>query len=192
MISSVYFWIVFSLLLGGGIFLAYRMRAIKKKRVEPLAFELGGMPVAKFFAGSFIKFINYNPEIKFEINPGNENKPSSIVFQRPLSLGIDLTITRKNIATRMLTGLNLLKDVKIGDPVFDDYFKISSTNRSQAIGFLQDPERKEKIKYFFENGFTELIAAKNSLCIKKSDFTQTDLDPKLVKERLDSFADLNV
>ena len=192
MVSNIYFWIAFSLLLGTGFFIAYQIRAKRKRRVEPLAFALGGMPVVKIFKGSFIKFINYNPEIKLEINPGNETKPASIVFERPLELGFDLTITRKNIASKALSSLKIFKDIKVGDPVFDDYFKISSSNSAQAIGFLQDPTRKEKIKYFFENGFTELIAAKNSLFIKKTGFTQTDLDPKLVKERLDSFADLNV
>jgi hypothetical protein len=192
MISSTILWILSSLMLGTGIFIAFRMRAKQRKRVEPLAFALGGLPVIHFFKGSFIKFINYNPEIKLEITPGNENNPPHMVFQRPLSLGFDLTITRKTFTTRALTGLNLLKDIKVGDPLFDNYFRISSTNKAQAMGFLQDPTRKEKIKYFFENGFTELIAAKDSLFIKKTGFTQTDLDPKLVKERLDSFADLNV
>jgi len=192
MITSTYLWVISSLLLVTGLTVVFRIRAKQKKRVEPLAFELGGLPVINFFKGSFIKFINYNPEIKLEINPGSETSPPHIVFQRPLSLGFDLTITRKNLAARALTGLNLLKDVKVGDPALDDYYKICSTNRAQAMGFLQDPARKEKIKYFFEHGFTEIIAAKDSLFIKKTGFTQTDLDPKLVKERLDSFADLNV
>jgi hypothetical protein len=169
------------------MYLVFRMM---RKKLEPLAQALGGETIISFLEGPYVRLLNYGNEIRIGIRSGSQNSPPHLILKQMTPLGFDLTITRENIATRKLEKWGILKEVKIGEPLFDNKYLIRSSEPLRAQSFLQDYARRELVDYFFNNEFSQLQADKNAVIIRKAGYSDEDLEPENIRSHLDQIQKL--
>ncbi len=182
------------LLIAAGIIIPvlvmYVVFRMMRKKLKPLAEALGGETIVSFLEGPYVRLLDYGGEVRIGIRSGSQNSPPYLILKQMTPLGFDLTISKENIATRKLGKWGILKDLKIGDPLFDDRYFVRSGDAIRAQNFLQDQARREVVDYFFNNEFTELRADKKGVTIRKAGYGDEDLDPEIIRSHLDQIRKL--
>ena len=168
------------------VFGMFRWNARKmRSRLEPIAMSLGGELVSRFLVMNYVRLMNCGSEARVELFPGGENSPPQLVLREFAELGFDLSITSENVVTRAMEKIGLPIEMKIGDPMFDDKYLVSSRSRDKAQNFLLSPERRQIIDYFFSNGFVGLKIQNKVVAVQKPNYRDDDLEPSALKAHLD-------
>jgi len=170
---------------AGVFFLLWWLNQRRRKKLESLASQLGGEAVSGFLADAYVRLGQGPDEVRIKLIPGGKNQPNHLELQLRNPLGFDLSISRENLATRALERWGLLKEVKIGDPVFDEQYLIRSNDPAQAMMFLQGPGRREAVDYFFLQGFTALQAGTYGLVVRKPRYREPDLELGTIRAHLE-------
>jgi len=155
------------------------------KRLEPLKAALGGEIDKSFWKGAYLRLGSGGVENRVLLTSGGKNSPPFIHLKRMAPLGFELMIDEENIATRKLGEWGMVKDIKAGDPVFDEKFLIRGSDPARVQNFLMDQERRTLIEEFFNNGFSMIRANKKAVAISKPSYTDEDFDPEVVRSRLE-------
>ncbi len=176
------------LMIGGAIAFAalifYVIRTSHRKKLAPLAATFGGEFRTSFFHGYYVSFMNQHVEAKIRLIPASKNTPAYLKLEQQGTLGFDLKITEEGITSRALEKIGLARDVKTGDPAFDEKYAIRASNEAHAMTLLADPASKEAVEHFNRHGFTELDYKKQVLTATKARYGEDDLDPELIREHL--------
>jgi len=162
----------------------------RRQKLENLANQLGGQPVSHFLADAYVRLGQGPDEVRIRMIPGGKNQPNILELQSRNPLGFSLTITKENVATRALERWGLLKEVKIGDPLFDEQYLIRSNDPAQALMFLQGQGRREALEYFFRLGFTAFLAGNEAVAVRKPGYREADLEPSLIRAHLEQLSRL--
>lgn len=187
--------IIFAVLLVVGSFIfsiliIYLIQSQSRKKLDPLAAELGGTIIMKILTGPRLELMNYDRPTTVRLTPGGKNSPPHLILEQTSRSPIKLSISIENFATRALGKWGLLKDVKLGDPVFDDKYLVHSDDERQAANYIQTPTRREAIEYFFANGFSMLRADKEKIAVWKPSYRDEDLNAEKIRASLGQLRNL--
>jgi len=164
------------------LYLITRSRKQHQQKLESIANSLGGELVEGEWA---VRLMNYEKEQRIVLLPGGKNTEPSLELWQFTDLDFDLIILKENKVTLTMEKWGLNIETKSGDPVFDQKYLIKSRPKEPAQGFLSSAERKLIIDFFFDAGFTMMTLRQKTLSFEKSDYTDQDLDPNLLRARLD-------
>jgi hypothetical protein len=157
---------------------------IIKKKLRPLAEMLNAEIKSSFMAGTYIRILNYGPEIHLRLTLGGKDNPSFLFLELLNPIGFNFRIMRKQALNQILFQWG--KEVQLGDVSLDEEYIIRSDKPYEASSYLMDSRRIEAIKFFFENNFNEIKANARGIYINKSNYTDDDLSPERVGTYLDN------
>jgi hypothetical protein len=160
------------------------------KKLAPLADAFGTDIRISFLLGPHIRVYSDGAETSVCIRSGSKNSPPYLILKRMRPIGFKLHLSKENVATRGLEKLGLLRDIKVGDPVFDDNYLIRSNEAVKAQNYLLYPNHREAIEFFFQEGFRSVLFDKESLTVSKPYYKKHDLDPERVRTFLEAMSRL--
>ena len=164
-----------SIFVVAGVFL-FVARQMLRKRLEPAARALGSKVVMNFLQSPYIPVHYDSAESRISVTAGGRNSPPFLVLKDMTPVGFTLSISKENPITRGLSRLGVLKDVKIGDALFDEKYVVRSSDPVMAQNFLQHPDRREMTEWLFGEGFTQIRADKAAFMIMKPNYKKEDLN----------------
>lgn len=174
-------WIIIGFVLFA-LFMSRRAQKEHQQKLESIAMSLGGEMVSGFWE---IRLMNYEKEQRIVLLPGGKNAPPSLELRQYTDLNFDLAVMKESKATLTMERLGLNIEMKTGDPVFDEKYLVKSRSKEKAQMLLSSPERKLIIDFFFDAGFTVMDLRSKIVSFSKPDYTDQDLDPDLLRSRLD-------
>lgn len=116
---------------------------------------------------------------------GGKSSPDELLIEQMSPLGFDLAISQPNKMTQALEKIHLVKEVKTGDPIFDQKYAVHSRDPDQARNFLLNAARREAVDYFFGSGFSLISADREMVAAVKDDYDDSDLEPDLLRQHLE-------
>ena len=155
-----------------------------EKKLKPLAEMLNSEVKSSFMLGSYINILNYGPEIHFRLTLGGKNSPPYLYLELLNPVGFKFRITRKQVLNEIFFRWG--KEVKFNDVSLDEELLIRADKPEETSSYLMDSKRRDAIKYFFENGFTDVTANEKGVYINKANYTENDLLPERVQKYLDN------
>ena len=175
------------------IFLFYLMYRSQRKKLEPLAAELGGK-TSLTLLGAQVRLQKSGFEVFIRTLPGGGSAPPCLIIKQMSPLAFSLHIFKMAGDGRALIRLGM-QDIKIGDPVFDAKYCVQSSDPGKAVNYIQIPARREAIEYFFNSGFTSLRATAKSISVTKPlsslrPYRDRDFDPLKIRPHLDQIRKL--
>ncbi len=160
-----------------------------EKKLKPLAEMLNAEVESSFLFGSYINILNYGPEMHLRLTFGGNNSPPYLHLELFNPVGFNFKITRRQTLNEILFRWG--KEVNLSDASIDENLLIRSDKPMEAVSYLMDSKRKDAIKYFFENGFTEIKANTKGVYASKPNYRDTDLDPGRMQTYLDNINSLS-
>ena len=160
-----------------------------EKKLKPLAEMLNAEVKSSFLFGSYINILNYGPEMHLRLTLGGNNSPPYLHLELLNPVGFNFKIARRQRFNEILFRWG--KEVNLSDASIDENLLIRSDKPMEAASYLMDSKRKDAIKHFFENGFTEIKAISKGVYISKANYTKEDLDPEKMRTYLDNLNHLS-
>jgi len=165
-------------------------RKKRRGKLEKLAAGLGGEAVTGLIVDDSICLNTAAGEAKLQLIPGDDNEPPYLELQVMSLIGFSFAVRKENAASRALGRWGIAKEVKIGDPRFDEEYLIWGDDQTRIFSFLQDPGRREAVDYFFRNGFRELFTRPEAVIVRKYKYQEADLEPGLIRAHLEQLGKL--
>lgn len=81
--------------------------------------------------------------------------------------GFNMTVWQENLGSKLFDKAGKAASVRIGDPVFDNKYRVQSDQPDQALAFLQVPKRRAALEDLKAKGFYLFEVTGNSVQIKK-------------------------
>lgn len=202
-------WLTLSILTGAVFILMLALRYAplsRRKKLEDLRNQLGGDVVVRSFVGSYLRrdglltrirvipfetYLKLNKlgtELRVILEPATKNDPKRLTLMNMRTLPFRVSISRENIATRGLSKLGLMQDIRIGVSTFDETYVIRSSDPLQAQVFFQEEKNRNRIDRLFDAGFDHFRVDQHASSASKPDYTEQDLHPAWITEY---FASLN-
>lgn len=181
-------WILIVTVPGIFAFIAlilYVNRKIANRKLESLVGAFNARIVSDFFRGPHVLLNNSGCEVKIRIAKGSNNSPPCLIIKQMTPIGVWLSISEKNIVTSMLNKFGLLKNVTIGNPLFDDRYLVQSKDTIKTQNYLRNTVRTDAIDVLFEEGINTIESDDDSVTIKISNYRKEDLDPRRIQTLLD-------
>lgn len=180
--------VIVALVISGVSLLVYVIVKISgiiiQKKLKPLSEILNAEIKTSFFGGTYLRILNYGPEIRLKLTLGGKDSPSSLFLELLNPLGFSFRIIRKQAINQIIFRWG--EELEIGDATLDDEYLIRSDKPYEAGSYLIDSRRKEAIKYFFENGFTEIKANAKGVYVNKINYSESDLTTEQVGNYLNN------
>jgi len=155
-----------------------------QKKLKPIAEMLNAEVKSSFIAGTYISILNYGSEIRFKLTPAGKDSPSFLSLELLNPVGFRFKVTKKQALNQVFFRWG--EEVKLNDVSFDEEYLIRSDKSDEASSYLMDSKRMDAIKYFFENGFTEIKANAKGVYMSKANYTDVDIAPEKVQTYLDN------
>jgi hypothetical protein len=155
-----------------------------EKKLKPLAEMLNSEVKSSFMLGSYINILNYGPEMHLRLTLGGKNSPPYLYLELLNPVGFKFKITRQQVLNEIFFRWG--KEVKFNDVSLDEELLIRADKPEETSSYLMDSKRRDAIKYFFENGFTDITANEKGVYISKANCTEDDLIPEKVQPYLDN------
>jgi hypothetical protein len=163
----------------------YVNRKIANKKLESLAGAFNARIASDFFHGPHVIVTNNGCEVKIKITKRSKKSPPYLILQQMTPIGVGLTISKENIVTRTLNKFGLLKDVTIGNSLFDDRYLVRSKNPMKAQNYLRNTIHTDAIDFLFTEDIDTIESNDDSVTIKKSNYRKEDLEPQQIRSLLD-------
>ncbi len=157
---------------------------VVKKKLAPLAEMLNAEIKSTFMAGTYIRILNYGPEIRLRLTLGGKDNPSFLFLELLNPVGFNFRIMKKQALNQILFQWG--EEVQFGDASLDEEYIIRSDKPYEANSYLMDSRRLDAVKYFFENNFTSIEANAKGVYVKKANYKDEDLVPGKVGSYLDN------
>jgi len=167
------------------LLLLWRSRKKRREKFGGLAAALGGEAVTGMMTDDYVRLNTAAGEAKLKLIPGDDKEPPYLELQVAAPIGFAFAIRKENTASRALERWGLMKEVKIGDSLFDEQYLIWGDDQTRIFSFLQDPGRREAVDYFFRNGFRELYTSPEAVVARKFKYREEDLEPSLLRSHLE-------
>ncbi len=148
---------------------------IVQRKLGPLAEMLNAEIKSTFMSGTYIRILNYGPEIRLRLTLGGKDNPSFLILELLNPVGFNFRIMRKQALNQILFRWG--EEVQFGDASLDESYIIRSDKTYEASSYLMDSRRLDAIKYFFENDFTSIEANAKGVYVKKANYRDEDLVP---------------
>jgi hypothetical protein len=155
-----------------------------KRKLRPLSEIFNAEIKSSFFGGTYLKILNYGPEIRLKLTLGGKDSPSVLSLEVLAPLGFNLNIVRKQVINQIFFRRGA--EVKLGDAALDEEFLIRSDKPEEASSYLLNSRRLDAIKYFFGNNFSEIKANAKGLYVNKINYSESDLVTEKVGEYLNN------
>jgi hypothetical protein len=157
---------------------------IIQKKLRPLAEMLNAEIKSSFFGGTYLRVLNYGPEIRLKLHLGGKDSPSVLSLELLNPVGFNFRIVRKQVLNQIFPRWG--GEVTLGDAALDEEFLIRADKPDEAGSYLLYSKRIDAIKYFFENGFTEIKANTKGVYASKINYSESDLTVEKAGAYLDN------
>jgi hypothetical protein len=183
-------WVIVVVLIAVFLAFAYFMFTQESRMLGRLAVALGGENKSSVLGGNYVKLDIQGVELQIRLMSGSSDSGhgSLLIILRRTPPAFRMHISLSSWAARLGNAIGLVEDITVGDPAIDKRYRIKSSNGKEAIAFINDPQRRKAMAYFFDQGFTDIKLAENDVCVIKPQNLKADLDPPLVKQHLENFA----
>lgn len=150
-------WVFVVLLIAVVQAFAYLMFTRESRMLGRLAAALGGENKSSILAGNYVKLDSQGVELQIRLMSGSSDSGHGplLIILRKTRPAFCMQISSSSWATRLGNAIGLVDDVAMGDPAFDQRYRIKASNEGAAIAFVNDPQRREALAYFFDQGFTD-------------------------------------
>jgi hypothetical protein len=149
-----------------------------QKKLRPLAEMLNAELKSSFMGGTYIRILNYGPEVRLRLTLGGKDNPSFLFLELLNPIGFNFRIAKKQALNQIFFRWG--EEVQLGDASLDEEYIIRSDKPYEASSYLMDSKRIDAIKFFFENNFNEIKVNAKGVYINKSNYTDDDLSPEKV------------
>ncbi len=185
-------WIIIAALIAVSIPFAYFMFTRESRMLGCLAVALGGENRSSILGGNHVRLDSDGVELQIRLMSGSSDSGhgSQLMILRKSPATFRMQISSSSWAARLGNALGLVEDITVGDPAVDKRYRIKASDEENAIAFVNDPQRREALAYFFDQGFTDMILTEDDVCVIKPQHRSSDLDPRKVKRHLEHFAQL--
>lgn len=173
----------FSILLGIGAFVAlmlYLAGKYQNKKMKEFSSSLGGQAAGSSFFSPYCRLDIDGKQGRVYLIPGSQYTPKSLRIMIMEPMDFSLMVYKENAVTKKLGKWGLLKDVKTGDPLFDDSFVVKAKDELRTAAYINEADRKHTITNIFEKGFTYLKFDSKSIHTDKVKYSRDDLHPETV------------
>lgn len=196
------------------IFVVFIMvRRQDRKKFGPLAREMGGEAVIRFFGMSYLHLTIDGVEVRVSRGGGGKSGPTYVQYLFVVPFTFDLRIhpqwkilSRRAVParrppsqppeeakspdlrddfSRLFSKLETWPEPEIHDPHFDKSFLVQTSDAVQTRIFLSDPVRREAMIDLFNEGFGEISISHEALAAKSYRPEDYDLPPLLLYTRLE-------
>ena len=183
-------WVIVAMLIALSLVFAYFMFTRESRMLGRLAVALGGDNKSSVLGGNYVALDSHGVELQIRLMSGSSDSRhgSQLIILRKTPPAFRMQISSSSWAARLGNAIGLVKDIAVGDPAIDKRYRIKASNEEKAIEFFNDPQRREALAYFFDQGFTDIQLAENDVCVIKPQNLKYDLDPRLMKRHLEYFA----
>jgi hypothetical protein len=183
-------WAIVAVLIVGSLALAYLMFTRESRMLGRLAVALGGANKSSVLGGNYVRLVNQGVELQIRLMPSSSDSGygSLLIILRKTPPAFRMRISSSSCAARLGNAIGLVKDISVGDPAVDNRYQIKASNEGKAIAFINDPQRREALDYFFDQGFTDIKLAESDVCVIKPQNHKSDLDARRIKRHLEHFA----
>ena len=181
-------WVILTLI--AVIAFAFFLFTQETRMLGRLAVALGGENKSSILGGNYVKLNRPGGELQIRVMPSSSDSGygSHLTILRKSSPAFRMQITASSWAARLGNAIGLVNGISVGDPTFDQRYRIKANNEEQAVAFVNDPQRREALAYFFDQGFTDLTLAENEVYLIKPQNFKSDLEPVEMKRYLEHFA----
>jgi hypothetical protein len=155
-----------------------------QRKLRPLSEMLNAEMKSSFFGGTYLRILNYGSEIRLKLTLGGKDSPAVLSLELLNPVGFNFRIMRKQILSQMFSRWG--REVTLGDAALDEEFLIRSDKPEEASSYLLNSRRLDAIKYFFENGFTEIKANTKGVYTNKINYSESDLTMEKIGAYLDN------
>jgi hypothetical protein len=157
---------------------------VVKKKLKPLAEMLNAEIKSTFMAGTYIRILNYGPEIRLKLTLGGKDNPAFLILELLSPVGFNFRIMRRQALNQIFFRWG--EELQFGDASLDENYIMRSDKSDEANSYLMYSRRLDAIKYFFENNFASIEANAKGVYVKKANYTEEDLVPGKVGTYLDN------
>ncbi len=163
-------------------------RIIIKKKLKPLAEILHAEIKSSFIAGTYIRILNYGPEIRFRILLKGREYYSDLLIEILAPIGFKLKIIKKQFLDQSILGRG--DEVKLNDGSIDKEYLIYYDKPDEASSYLTNSEHIEAIEYFLKNDFYEIEANKKGVHVSKTNYNLEEVSQEEVLTYLNNLSRL--
>ena len=190
-------WLALGLLIavfiGATLLVVNTIYLVMKKRLQPVAEQLGGHVVYNLLDGPFILLEHKNIEHKIFSKIGGQNTLPSLLIKRsnPLKLRFHL-IVKQFPQVPVYLHFQRGQSIKTGDDALDEQLSIKSDSTEWAEVFFHNSNNIEIIKFLLDNGYQRISGEKDKLLIQKWGYDDTDLSIEKINIILDKLNHFNL
>ena len=167
--------------------LAYFMFTRESRLLGRLAVALGGENMSSILGGNYVKLESQGVELQIRLMSGSSDNGALMIIQRNTPPTFRLHISPLSWARRLGNTVGLVEDVTVSDDAFDERYRVKTSDKEEAVAFINAPQRREALEYFFEQGFTDIKLEEDGVCVVKPQNLKSDLDPGVMKRHLEHF-----
>lgn len=154
----------------------------QKKKLEELAGKLGGKVVSGFLRQGYCSFDAGGYEGRITLIPAGKHSPAIFRIALITPASLELIISKENWATKKLSKIGFMKDVKTSIPEFDDKYLLKAKNETQTVNLFQDANRRQAVEDIFRQGFQNIKIDQAETYAEKPNYKKVDLEQALIKE----------
>ena len=183
-------WVIVAVLIAVCMTLAYFMFTRESRMLGRLAVALDGENKSSILGGNYVKLDCQGVEVQIRLMSGSSDSGhgSQLIILRKAPPAFRMQIGPSSWAARLGNAIGFVEDIAVGDPAVDKRYRIKASNEKKAVAFINDPQRREAVDYFFDQGFTDVKLAENDVCVIKPQNRDSDLNPRDMKRHLEHFA----
>ena len=106
----------------------------------------------------------------------SKDEPSSLILSKKEPFKFFISIKSKNwVRHRLGKSFKWKSEITIGDSYIDNECFVRTDNPYLGVEFLKSTKNRDMVKYFFDNGFHEIIGTKHSFDAIKYMYSDKDL-----------------
>lgn len=190
-------WLALGLLIvvfiGATLLVVNTIYFVMKKRLQPVAEQLGGHVVYNLLDGPFILLEHKNIAHKIFSKIGGQNTLPSLLIKRsnPLKFRFRLLV-KKLPQVPVYLYFQRGQSHKTGDDALDEQISIKSDSTEWAEMFFQNSNNIEIIKFLLDNGYQRISGEKDNLLIQKWGYDDNDLSIEKINKILDKLNHFNL
>ena len=180
-------------LVGVAVFVVLLVKVIyyfTEKTLRPIAEGIGGRIERDGIKGPRVVVPLKTGNGIVTISQGSQYSPPFLNLYLEHEIGFMLSISKENFATRGLEKLGIGHEVRVNDPIFDDKYRIKSSDEMRALNLLSDHRIRQAVDEIFERRYSQILAKKGLVLARLYNYKKTDLEPESVRAVFDALLTL--
>lgn len=149
------------------------------EKLKALSAVFDGRAFIKFFVPTFVGRYDAS-EFIVRLISGGKNRPPSLEVQVVTALDLRMTVRPESQGAAFLKTLRLVKDVQIGDPLFDERFIVSASDDMGAQRYFASAEKKDALRAILELGWHSITFSECVVTAHKVRYGDSDITPEAI------------